>query len=182
MTIVRAECFLICQLTHMKIFISTIFILFVFACTSREQRLCTELDGTPYTGQTVILYHQPISGSTYELFLFPVCGLELREPGRIWDSRGPGISLNLTSDDPMFRLLAEAAVKLPLKVNENLAENFKSIYVCRAQIRMKDYLISDRGEKSKKILKLNNDIATLHYRVAWKGSFAIDVVRPFISP
>ena len=111
-----------------------------FFCNQKSKvKKCDEFAGMEFKGEVVIFFHKPISGSTYQIFLFPFCNNvrdKESEVGFSWPKVGTGISFNITSDNPQFQTLNKNVQKIDLKDREHLAQNFRAIYYCLAKIEI----------------------------------------------
>jgi hypothetical protein len=146
-----------------------IYIILVVSCQQKPHETgCNEFIEKLFKGKAAIFFHKPISGSTYQIFLIPLCNAgfdsKSEEPSR-WANLGKGISFNLTSDDPQFKTLYKNAQKESLKDRDQMAENFRSIYYCFAKVEV---LCDNNGtktvEESKKlILESGSVMLTFHF-------------------
>lgn len=138
---------------------------------------CEEPIQQLFEGNAAIFFHQPISGSTYQIFLFPLCdanfNTKLKKPSP-WASLGKGISFTLSSDDPQFKILYKNAQKISLKGRGQMAENFRFIYYYFANVEVlcdNDDIIP--AEESKKLI-LKSESVMLKFYFKPKVKFKIN--------
>jgi hypothetical protein len=141
----------------------------ILSCHQKPREMdCNELIEESFNGKAAIFFHKPISGSTYQIFLFPLCNVgfdnKLEEPS-YWTNLRKGISFNLTSDDPQFKTLYNNSRIKNLKGRDQMAENFRSIYYCFAKVEV---LCDQDGTKSveeskKLILESSSVILKFHF-------------------
>jgi hypothetical protein len=97
---------------------------------------CNSISNGHYKGLAVIFYHKPVSGSTYEMLLFPVCG---DAPGsNVKGITGEdiskefkfqkGVSFNIASDDSLFFSVLHTSHNLSLNGKEKFTKSLQSIF------------------------------------------------------
>lgn len=146
-----------------------IYIALIVSCQHKpHESVCNEFIEQSFKGKAAIFFHKPISGSTYQIFLIPLCNAgfdsKLEELSH-WANLGKGISFNLTSDDPQFKTLYKNAQKANLKGREQMAENFRSIYYYFTSVEVLcDKNDTKTVEESKKlILESGSVMLTFHF-------------------
>lgn len=106
----------------------------ILSCQQKpRETVCDKSIDESFNGQAAIFFHKPISGSTYQIFLFPTCSTNFDSKlgeSSPWDSLGKGISFSITSDNPQFKTLYNNAKILDLKGRDRMAKNFRTIYYC----------------------------------------------------
>ena len=156
------------NIKQMKKGLYFIFVMLIASCQQKpEETGCNDIIETSYKGEAAIFFHRPVSGSTYQIFLFPLCNAgsdksKLKEPPD-WSSLGKGISFDLTSDNPQFRILYNNAKKANLKGRDQLAANFSSIYYFFANVDVVCNQDGAKGVEESKKLIFESDSVTLKY-------------------
>jgi len=84
------------------------------------------------TGRDAILFfHRPISGSTYQLFLFPKCDQSnehFKDSLTLSGQLTEGVSFSFVSDDKQFQNILRTSNKVDLVTSVSTGWNFKHIY------------------------------------------------------
>lgn len=150
----------------------------IVSCQQKPRETgCNEFIEQSFKGKAAIFFHKPISGSTYQIFLIPLCNGDFDsklEESSLWKNLGKGISFNLTSDDSQFKTLHKNAQKVNLKGRDAMAENFRSIYYYFANVEV---LCDNNGtkpmEESKKLI-LESGSVMLKFHFISKIKFKID--------
>lgn len=151
----------------------------ILSCHQKQKETdCNDLSEQSFRGTAGIFFHKPISGSTYQIFLFPLCneGLEDKlEELTSFHRLRKGISFNITSDDPQFKAIYNNAKKISLKGRDHMGENFKSIYYCFAKVEVS---YADGGTKKTseetKELKLESGSVILNFHFISQAKLKID--------
>ncbi|MFT3677212.1 MAG: hypothetical protein QM781_15050 [Chitinophagaceae bacterium] len=128
----------------------TIMTLFVVSCntTSKEAAACPDFVKERTEREAVLFFHRPISGSTYQLFLFPV--YDIAKDG-IQDSLvlnkqvTAGVSFSVASDDKQFSDILRTAKNIELVDHDSLAPNYRNIYYSYIRVN----ILSDLQELKK---------------------------------
>jgi len=124
-----------------KIFLCfALLVLFITGCKRKPE--CNGVNKNQYTGYGIIFYHLPISGSSYELIIIPMCGdttgLGLRNgiQNNLHKLKMlKGISVTIGSNkDSSFKTIFEAPQKLKLINEPTLAAEYQTIYACPVYI------------------------------------------------
>ncbi len=129
-----------------------------------NKKSCEGFINGEFRGNAIILFHKPISGSTYQVFLIPVCNLdtltslsELSSTNKI----ASGISFSITSDDERFRFIKDKSQSFFLKGRDHLGENFRHIYYSLVETKIvlsEDVMGFDNKEEMKIILESGNEM------------------------
>lgn len=135
-------------------------LLLLFSCNQQSKIIQCDLQNSTrnkFTGSAVIFFHKPVSGSTYQFFLFPVCDIKGEEELEIFLKQhqlADGISFNITSDDERFKTVYTTSRKIELKSRDQLAENFRSIYYSFRHVEIGDIesIVKVNIQKSEKKL------------------------------
>ena len=75
-------------------------------CSPKKGTDCVGIKEGQYKGKALLFFHLPVSGSTYEILLFPICGKDVSKDIPTWPKDfeiKPGVSLNLVSDDSLLK-------------------------------------------------------------------------------
>lgn len=111
----------------------------VTCCSPQKRTDCVGIKEGRYKGKAMLFFHRPVSGSTYEILLFPICGKNVSSDSATWPKDfeiKPGISLNLVSDDSLFKKILNNSRLWSLAKREQLDKSLQSIYVATADIEV----------------------------------------------
>lgn len=149
----------------------------IFSCHQKPKGTnCNDFIKGSFNGRAAIFFHKPISGSTYQVFLLPLCntGRDNKSDSLSLDSLGTGISFNITSDNVQFKTLYKNAKKISLKGRDQMAENFRSIYYCFAKVEVLfDYNDTKKTIEESKELILESGRLILKFHFVSYVSFKI---------
>ena len=103
----------------------------IISCNrSVKSNFCNDSIDTVFSGRVVSFYHKPISGSIYQVYLFPTCdNCNVTDASGSWGHLGTGLLFTLSSDDPNFQIIRKAGFRKLLKVQMPSADYLKSIYI-----------------------------------------------------
>jgi hypothetical protein len=111
----------------------------ISCCTPQKGTDCIGIKEGQYRGKAMLFFHRPGSGSTYEILLFPICGKNVSSDIATWPKDfeiKPGVSLNLVSDDSLFKKILNHSRLWSLAKREQLDKSLQSIYVATADIEV----------------------------------------------
>lgn len=122
------------------------------------------------TGRDAILFfHKPISGSTYEMLLFPVCNSSDTNQSKdvFFPKLGDGISFNVTSDDERYKRVFKEARNIHLNNRDSLAWNLQNIYYKYVNVNILSDVFSPTSEyrtAEKKLIMDSGEVLLLKYQ------------------
>jgi hypothetical protein len=162
-----------------------IYIALIISCQHKPRKtVCNEFIEQSFKGKAAIFFNKPISGSTYQIYLIPLCKAVFdskQEESSQWENLGKGISFDLTSDDPQFKYLYKNAQKERLKGREHMGENFKSIYYYSTNVEVWcDNNDTKTKEESEKLIFESGSVI-LKYHFISNVKFKIDTLTKVID-
>ena len=100
------------------------------SCKGTLKKDCDAPIGGHYQGRAMIFFHQPVSGATYELFIFPLCAekypMDIEDKSSVF-TFGKGVTFVCTSDNAVFRSISTGAHRLTLLGRDSLAKQLQSV-------------------------------------------------------
>lgn len=133
----------------MKTLIVLMTLLFVSCNTIKKKGLdCPDFEKEKTEREAVLFFHRPISGSTYQLFLFPVCDIAKNgiKDSLVLNEQVPaGVSFSVASDDKQFQDILRTAKNIELVGHDSLALNYRNIYYSYIRVN----ILSDLQELKK---------------------------------
>lgn len=125
-------------------------ILFVVSCNSpsKESTPCPDFVKEKTGRDAVLFFHRPISGSTYQLVLFPVCDQsreQLMDSLVLSGQLSEGVSFVVVSDDKQFQDILRRSSKVDLVTSDSTGWNFKHIYYSFVKVDILSDIQSERN-------------------------------------
>lgn len=149
----------------------------ILSCHQKLKEIdCNEIINDSFKGNAIIFFHKPISGSTYQFFLFPQCNADLNnklDDVSAWGHLPEGVSFDITSDDQRFKTIFNNAKKINLKDRDQLAENLRFIYYCFAKVEFSSANDGFKNKEELKKLTLDSDTVILKYHFISRVAFKI---------
>lgn len=114
----------------MNKFLLSLILIFI-SCNSDKKENCKSIEAGKFSGNAIVFFHRPISGSTYELLFFPICN-DISSTSEIKTNISKikmrkGVSIVLPSDDVFFKTIDSNSFKLRLIESKDVNSIFWSI-------------------------------------------------------
>ncbi len=154
-------------------------ILLLFLGSCFHDRVNLGITNGNFKGKAILLFHEPLSGNTTEIFIFPINNYSKKGISKIPDNIfkeleiSNGVSVSSIDLNSFLKEIQSRSKKISLNLNEELADNLKYFYYCIVYVdfkNAKNITSETTGSKNDflelKFKLINGDMKCLKYYIA----------------